>query len=275
MDELKVIENDLVPVYETDQGEKVVYGTELYAVLGVKSRYNDWARNRLSDCDATEDEDYQAFTKILVNGGRSKDYIIKLDTAKEMAMLERNEIGKRVRKYFIDVEKRYKQVAIDRRTLSPQMQMFYAIADEQAKMELEQKRQAKQLDRIEKKQDAIAETFSDTTNEEDFKAWVNRRIGKIAESSKYTNGASRSARYQNARAESYERLNQKRPCRLTQRVAYAKEMALQNGATKTAANSINNLTIIAADKDLRPIYETVVKEMMIFYCVSEDWAIAQ
>ena len=276
MGELKVIENDLVPVYETDQGEKVVYGTELYAVLGVRTPYRTWIDRRLEECDSTENEDYTSVQICTVAGGTPrKEHIIKLDTAKEMAMLERNEIGKRVRKYFIDVEKRYKQVAIDRRTLSPQMQMFYAIADEQAKMELEQKRQAKQLDRIEKKQDAIAETFSDTTNEEDFKAWVNRRIGKIAESSKYTNGASRSARYQNARAESYERLNQKRPCRLTQRVAYAKEMALQNGATKTAANSINNLTIIAADKDLRPIYETVVKEMMIFYCVSEDWAIAQ
>lgn len=34
-DELKVIENSLVPVYETDKGEKVVYGSELHEVLGV------------------------------------------------------------------------------------------------------------------------------------------------------------------------------------------------------------------------------------------------
>ena len=91
---------------------------------------------------------------------------------------------------------------------------------------------------------------------------------KIAESPQYTNGSSRSAKYQNARSESYDRLNQKRSCRLTQRVAYAKEVALQNGATKTAANSINRLTIIASDKDLKPIYETVIKEMMIAYCVN-------
>ncbi len=37
------------------------------------------------------------------------DYIIKLDTAKEMAMLERNEKGKQVRRYFIQVEKKYKE----------------------------------------------------------------------------------------------------------------------------------------------------------------------
>ncbi len=38
------------------------------------------------------------------------EYIIQLSTAKEMAMLERNEKGKQVRRYFIDVEKKYKQI---------------------------------------------------------------------------------------------------------------------------------------------------------------------
>lgn len=34
-----VLENELVPVYGTDTGEKVVYGTELHEVLGVKSKF--------------------------------------------------------------------------------------------------------------------------------------------------------------------------------------------------------------------------------------------
>jgi phage anti-repressor protein len=109
MQELKVIENELVPVYETSTGEKVVYGSELHAVLKVKSRFNDWIRNRLNDCEAAENEDYESFTKNLVSGGQSKEYLIKLDIAKEMAMLERNEKGKQVRRYFIQVEKKYKE----------------------------------------------------------------------------------------------------------------------------------------------------------------------
>ena len=56
-----------------------------------------------------ENEDFQTFTKNLVKGRPSIDYIIKLDTAKEMAMLERNDKGKQVRRYFIQVEKRYKE----------------------------------------------------------------------------------------------------------------------------------------------------------------------
>lgn len=109
MQNLTVIENELVPVYETSTGEKVVYGTELHSVLEVKSRFNDWISNRLKDCEAVENEDFQTFTKNLVKGRPSIDYIIKLDTAKEMAMLERNDKGKQVRRYFIQVEKRYKE----------------------------------------------------------------------------------------------------------------------------------------------------------------------
>ena len=41
MNELKIIENELVPVYETSTGEKVVYGTELYSALNVRSKFAD------------------------------------------------------------------------------------------------------------------------------------------------------------------------------------------------------------------------------------------
>ena len=133
MQNLTVIENQLVPVYETSTGEKVVYGTELHEVLDVKSRFNDWIRNRLDDCEAVEKEDYDTFTKNLVKGRPVVEYIIKLDTAKEMAMLERNEKGKRVRRYFINVEKKYKEQARPL-TVSEQIKIIV-----QGNVELEQK----------------------------------------------------------------------------------------------------------------------------------------
>lgn len=111
MDNLKVLENNLVPVYETSTGERVVYGSELHAVLEVKSPYRIWAERRISDIEAIENEDYTSVQICTVSGGTPrKDHIIKLDTAKEMAMLERNEKGKQVRRYFIEVEKKYKEV---------------------------------------------------------------------------------------------------------------------------------------------------------------------
>ncbi len=110
-DKLKMIENELISVYETDKGEKVVYGTELFECLGSKRQYTDWIKERFLDCDAIENQDFQSFSQKNEKGGRPKtEYIIKLDIAKEMAMLERNDIGKQVRRYFIRIEEKYKQL---------------------------------------------------------------------------------------------------------------------------------------------------------------------
>ena len=123
MTDLKVIENELVPVYETSNNEKVVYGSELHAVLGVKTPYKDWSSRRLSDVDAIENEDFEAAQICAPSGQTKKDHIIKLDTAKEMAMLERNEKGKEVRKYFIAIEKKYKKTYIPM-TIPEQIQLL-------------------------------------------------------------------------------------------------------------------------------------------------------
>lgn len=51
------VDSELVPVYETSTGEKVVYGTDLHKVLQVKSRYREWADRRFDDIGATESID--------------------------------------------------------------------------------------------------------------------------------------------------------------------------------------------------------------------------
>lgn len=115
MAELKVIENEIVPVYETEKGIKVVNGRELHEVLESKQDFSTWVKRRLAECDAEENEDFELLHNSVeqVSGTKYRiDYIIKLDTAKEMAMLERNDKGKQVRKYFIAVEKKYKKAYI-------------------------------------------------------------------------------------------------------------------------------------------------------------------
>lgn len=133
MYDLTIIENELVPVYETSTGEKVVYGTELHEVLGVRSNYRDWIKNRLNDCEAVENEDFQIFAKNLAKGRPAQDHIIKLDTAKEMAMLERNEKGKQVRRYFIQIEKKYKENSLA--DLSTELQAVIVVDKRVTKVE--------------------------------------------------------------------------------------------------------------------------------------------
>ena len=268
MADLKVIENELVPVYETDRGVKVVNGRDLHRALESKQDFSTWVKKRLSECDATENEDYELLHNSVeqVSGTKYRiDYIIKLDTAKEMAMLERNEKGKQVRKYFIQVEEKYKQAAININQLSPELQMFNQIFQQVAKTELEQKRLAERADQQEKNMKTIIDTFKGMDSDVGTEKWVNRCVSKIAESADLT--YSFGSPYSAARAESYRRLTDKAGCRLDQKLRNAISRAEERGCTKSQINQISKLSVIMQDKRLREIYISVIKEMMIAYRV--------
>jgi phage anti-repressor protein len=253
MNELKVIENELVPVYETSTGEKVVYGSELHEVLGVKSRFNDWVKNRLGDVDACEKEDFDTLTKNLVNGGTQKEYIIKLDTAKEMAMLERNEKGKQVRRYFIRVEKKYKAASLATQELSPQLQVMI-------NLEIEQKRQAEKLEHVEERIESIREVVAiDTTSWRDDTGRILRKIGMECGDSKS---------YQDVRAESYQLLEKRMGVNVKQRLTNKRRRMADEGVCKSRRDKLNYLDVIADDKKLIEGYTAIVKELAIKYGVA-------
>lgn len=133
MDNLTVIGNELVPVYLTDNGTKIVDGRELHAVLQSKQDFSTWVKKRLSECDAVENKDYELNHNFVeqVSGTKHRiDYTILLDTAKEMAMLERNAKGKQVRRYFIKVDEKYKEEKSTPLTLQQQIQTIAKGTDE-------------------------------------------------------------------------------------------------------------------------------------------------
>ena len=266
MADLKIIENELVPVYQTSTGEKVVYGSELHKVLEVKSNCREWIKRRFSDIGAAENADYTTVEISTVSGGApKKEYIIKLDTAKEMAMLERNDKGKQVRKYFIQVEEKYKQAAININQLSPELQMFNQIFQQVAKTELEQKKLAERADQQEKNMKTIIDTFKGMDSDVGTEKWVNRCISKIAESEDFT--YSFGNKYAAARNESYRRLTDRAGCRLDQQLRNAIARAEERGCTKAQTSQINKLSVIMQNKRLKEIYIGVIKEMMIAYRV--------
>ena len=101
--------NELIPLQpQTINGNAVetVSARELHTFLEVQTRFNDWIKNRISEYDFVENQDFTTITKNLVNGGRTIEYYITLDMAKELSMVERNEQGKQARKYFIECEKK-------------------------------------------------------------------------------------------------------------------------------------------------------------------------
>lgn len=131
---------ELVPVYETLEGNKIVLGRELYNYLGIKTDFTKWMQRRIEECDLIINEDFSSFLTES-NGGRpSTEYIITLDSAKEMAMLERNEKGKEYRRYLIKVEKLFKEeLQNPYKNLSKELQAIFIIDEKTTRLEAEVK----------------------------------------------------------------------------------------------------------------------------------------
>lgn len=99
--------NELITVNLNDNQEPVVSGRQLHEVLGVKTKYADWFA-RMIEYGFNEGQDFLLLKneQQTGRGGHNKvDHVIKLDMAKEIAMIQRTEKGKEVRQYFIQVEK--------------------------------------------------------------------------------------------------------------------------------------------------------------------------
>lgn len=246
---------------------------KLYEFLELNpSNYSKWYKTNIIDNQfADEGTDYEVFVPNDENpqGGRpTQDFKLTARFAKKLSMTQKNQRGEDARDYFTKVEDGAKEMVLQMQEMSPQLQFMINMELEQKRQKEEQQRQAEKITVIEEKQEVIAQTFV-RANNEDFRTWVNRCLSKIAESNSYMYIGSSQERHKAAREESYERLYQKRPCRLKQRVESEKGRAAMAGASQTRINAINKLTIIENDKDLRPIYEIVIKEMMVAYCVQE------
>jgi len=100
--------NQLIVVNKSSDNP-TIDARQLHEQLQVSIRFNDWIRRRIQEFGFEEGKDfYSKLSKIKskeTRGRKSINYDLSLDMAKELAMLERSETGKRVRRYFIAVEK--------------------------------------------------------------------------------------------------------------------------------------------------------------------------
>lgn len=87
----------------------VVDARELHTSLGIKTLFKDWIARRIEQYSFEEGIDYE---KVLLKneqnpqGGRpTTEYNITVDMAKELSMVENNDKGRLIRRFFIEVEK--------------------------------------------------------------------------------------------------------------------------------------------------------------------------
>lgn len=101
--------NDLITVtYNNDR--PTVLGRDLHEKLGIKTRYNDWFA-RMCEFGFVENQDYVCYSNLSSEnqrGGQNKiDHQLTLDMAKQICMIQRSDLGRQYREYFLEIERRW------------------------------------------------------------------------------------------------------------------------------------------------------------------------
>ncbi|WP_045158061.1 antA/AntB antirepressor family protein [Stutzerimonas stutzeri] len=117
----------LIPVFNGEldsRAQQLCDARDLHSFLGVGRDFSNWIKGRIEQYGFVEGEDY---SPVLGNRGafdspnsanqtggrggdrRSIDYHLTLDMAKELAMVENNDQGRQVRRYFIAMERQARE----------------------------------------------------------------------------------------------------------------------------------------------------------------------
>jgi len=136
---------------------QTVNARELHAYLESKQEFANWIKDRIGKYDFVENQDFVCLINLSSKGrgGHNRnEYHITIGMAKEMSMVERNARGKQARQYFIECERRLKEVpAVNPSRLTRMQLIGMAMQAEQERLALEMKVEVMQpkvdaLDRI-------------------------------------------------------------------------------------------------------------------------------
>lgn len=101
--------NDIAIIEQN--GTQLIDARELHRRLGVQTKFTNWFPRRVEEYRFDEGKDYFTENQLLPKNGQKvshrprTEYFLTIDMAKEIAMVERTEVGKKIRNYFIEMEK--------------------------------------------------------------------------------------------------------------------------------------------------------------------------
>lgn len=115
--------NEIIKVNYESSDNPTVSGRELHEALKIETPYRIWFP-RMCEYGFSEDRDYTPYIFVHPqNKQEITDHQLTLDMAKELCMIQRTEIGRRFRQYFIEIEKSWNDpVLVMGRALEAQKQ---------------------------------------------------------------------------------------------------------------------------------------------------------
>lgn len=118
---LELYKNEIIPVYVTSLGNKVVKAREVYDFLEIKEKFSDWVKRKISEHDLLNSKDYcivSDFSESMTKTGKRRvskkeEYIIRLHAGKKIALGTNNKKGDEIKDYFIRCEETFKQTILN------------------------------------------------------------------------------------------------------------------------------------------------------------------
>lgn len=240
--------------------EGMTTAKKLYEFLELdSSHYSRWCKNNITENEfAEENVDYWAFAINGERGGQATtDYKLTAHFAKKLSVKGNSAKAEEAREYFARLEEKVKQKAIDLSQLSPELQMFNKIFQSVAQQQLEQKRQAEQIERVEQTVTTMKEIFTEPIG--DWKADINARVREISIKSGID--------YQTLYGQLYGELEMTAHCSLKRLQENKKNRMEKAGNTKTAIKDGTTKIAVVYDKpQLKAIFEGIVKKYAMRYC---------
>lgn len=139
---------DLIPLRHNNQ----ILARDLHFFIDAKRQFANWINERIENYDFIENQDY-IIELVYTKGRPRKEYYITLDMAKELCMVENNEKGRQARRYFIECEKRLKNLEQEQmQKLAFHQSLGYKSQLKQQKEKYENKIKALKYDLEKKKQ---------------------------------------------------------------------------------------------------------------------------
>ncbi len=247
MNNLTVFNTDVIPVYETEDGKKVVIGRELHERLGLSERYSKWFE-RMSGYGFVNGTDYTPYQMVHPqNKQETENHVMSLDMAKHIAMMQRTERGFAIRQKLIDLEDTVSD-------LSPELRLLI-------NMERQQKAQEKRLAEVEANVQATRDIIA--LNPNSWRSDATKMIIRIAQK---MGGNEYISTVHN---EIYKLLDERFKVNLSVRLTNMRRRMAEEGISKSKRDKANRLDVIAEDKKLIEGFLIIVKEMAIKYGVTE------
>ncbi|EFP2486305.1 phage antirepressor Ant [Campylobacter coli] len=144
----------LIPITNQTIGAEInsVNAREIYKYIKITSNFAEWINRRINHYNFIENQDY-IIELVYTKGRPRKEYYVTLDMAKELCMVENNEKGRQARRYFIECEKRLKNLEQEKmQKLAFHQSLGYKSQLKQQKEHYENKIKALQYD-LEKKKE--------------------------------------------------------------------------------------------------------------------------